>query len=120
MQVVDLAQLHSSILEDLSPDDALRLKKSVGDLLTHQGWIILAQYLNVFYRSKIASIAAAPIKSLDEALPQEFEKGTASAILLLLQLPEQLTLLADNTLQMGAREAQEAQDEADGWSTERI
>lgn len=118
--MVDLAQLHNTILDDLTPEDAAELKASVGELLTHRGWNVLAQYLNIFYRSKIASIAATPIKCLDDALPQEYEKGSANAILLLLQLPEQLTLLADNTLQMGRREAQEAQDEADGWTTDRI
>jgi hypothetical protein len=116
---MDLQTLHSTILADQTEEDSRHILNAMEKLFTTEGWNILAKYLEIFYRSEIASIASTPLPSVNDILPQEYKKGTCSAILLLLQLPEMLKLNAENNLQMVGKQ-QEALGDDDGWSTEQI
>lgn len=117
---MDLKSLHERLIEDMTEEDARNTLSHMKTLYESPGWKSLAKYLEIYYRSEIVSIAAAPILRLDDALPQEFKKGSASAILLLLQLPDMLKLYAENTLQMTGMQQEAHRGDDDGWSTESI
>jgi hypothetical protein len=117
---VDLKSLHERIIEDLTEEDARSLLSHMKNLSESPGWKSLAKYLEIYYRSEIVAISAAPILRLDDALPQEFKKGSASAILLLLQLPDMLKLYAENTLQIAGMQQEAHTGDEHGWTTESI
>ena len=116
---MDLDKLHSALLEDLSVEDSRSIRADMQELFDSRGYKVLAQYLETYYRSEIAGIAGTPLADSSQVYQQEFRKGVAAGLLMVLQLPENLIQFCESNIQSEHFSSQQETDR-DGWETELV
>lgn len=82
-------------------------------LTDSQGWRQLKEVMEAQRNTRIGMVGGQPIRSMADVFPQEFMKGEAAGIGLVLQLPYvQMEVLADQIKVLEFQLTQEKQDEA--------
>lgn len=75
---------------DITPEEATSYLSDFRKLIESRAWQVIDSLLRDHYTNGMAALVATPLKSADDALAQEYEKGKLAEACVLRDLPAQL------------------------------